>query len=113
MSWLSAITPPQAREVVGCKAKPGLKLPKLVSPQSFCEDIGRLKIGNDMSKVDIPCDDPIPNEVVVHLNVLCPSMEYRVPSQGDAAKIVLVDQNSIVHGDTKVFQDSLKPYGMT
>ena len=103
MSWLSAITPPQAREVVGCKAKPGLKLPKLVSPQSFCEDIGRLKIGNDMSKVDIPCDDPIPNEVVVHLDVLCPSMEDKVSSKMYTTEIVVVDQGWVVDGDVHVF----------
>mgnify|MGYP007117639174 CR=1 FL=1 len=94
----SAITPPQARQVVGRKAKLGQKLPKLVDHQSFREHVGclkigtdMLKIGTDMLKIDIPCNGMFSDEVVVHLDVLCPSMEYRVPSQVDVAKIVAVD----------------------
>ena len=73
----SAITSPQARQVVGWKTKLGRKLPKLVSPQSFREDVGCLKIGADVLKVDIPYKDTFLDEVVVYLNVLCPSMEDR------------------------------------
>ena len=99
----SAITPPQARQVVGRKAKFGRKLPKLVSPQSFHEDVDHLKIGIDMSKVDIPSSDTFRDEVVVHLDVLYPSMEYQVLSQVDDAKIVAVDQDRIIDGDSLVF----------
>ena len=74
----SAITPPRAQQVVGRKTKLGRKLPKLVSPQSFREDVGCLKIGADVLKVDIPYKDTFLDEVVVYLNVLCPSMEDEI-----------------------------------
>ena len=84
MSWWSqltddfgsTITPPQARQVGGQKAKLDRKLLKLFGPQSFSKDVSRLKIDIDMLKVDIPNNDKFPDEVVVHLDVLCPSMEY-------------------------------------
>ena len=71
----SAFTPPQARQGVG------QKLAKLVGLQSFCDDVGCLKIGVDVLKVDIPCKDTFSDEVVVHLNVLCSSMEDGVLSK--------------------------------
>ena len=49
----SIITPPQAWQGVGRKAKPRRKLLKLVGPQDFHEDVDRYKIGVDMSKIDI------------------------------------------------------------
>ena len=64
-----------------------------------------------MLKVEIPCNDTFLDNVVVHLNVLFPSMEYQILSQVDVAKVDAVDQDWVVDGDTKVFQDSLKPYG--
>ena len=42
----------------------------------------------DMLKVDIPCNDMFPNEVVVHLGMLC-------LSKVDATKIAIVDQDSL------------------
>ena len=88
----SVITPPQARQVVGRKAKLGRKLLKLVGSQSFREDVGRLNIGTDMLRVDIPCNDMSRDEVAVHLNVLCPSMEDGVSSKMDIVEIVVVEQ---------------------
>ena len=86
----SAITPPQARQGVGRKAKLGWKLPKLVSPQGFHEDVDCITIGVDVLKVDIPYKDMFSNEVVMHLNELCSSMEDRVLSKMDTTEIVVV-----------------------
>ena len=61
----SASTPPQSREVVDRKTKLNRKLPKLVSPQRFREDVSCLKIGDDVLKVKIPCKDTFSDEVVV------------------------------------------------
>ena len=84
------------------KGQPDQKLSKLVGSQGFHEDVDHLKIGDDMSKIDIPYNDPFPNEVVVHLNVLCLSIEYGVSSQVKAAKIDALDQKRFVDGDTQV-----------
>ena len=110
----SAITPSQARKVVGRKTKLGRKLPKLVSPQSFREDVGCLKIGADVLKVDIPYKDTFLDEVVVYLNVLCPSMEDGVSSKMDTTEIVAVEQVWIVDGDAQILvKYPLEPYDFT
>ena len=45
------------------------------------EDVDYLKIHADMLKVHIPRKDILLDEMVVHLNVLCPSMEDEVSSK--------------------------------
>mgnify|MGYP000712859241 CR=1 FL=1 len=70
-----AITLPQARQVVGRETKLSRKLPKLVCTQGFREDVGCLKIGANVLKVNIPYKDMFSDEVVMHLNVLCLSVE--------------------------------------
>ena len=67
-------------------------MPKLVGPQSFREDVGCLKIGVDVLKVDIPSKNTFSDELVVHLNVLCLSMEDGVSSKMDIVEIVVVEQ---------------------
>ena len=98
----SAIAPPQARQVVGWKTKLSRKLPKLVRPQSFREDVGCLKIGVNVWKVYIPCKNKFSYEVVVHLNVLCPNMEDGVSSKMDTTEIVVVVQDWIVDGYVQI-----------
>ena len=88
----SVITPPQARQVVGRKTKLSKKLTKLVDPQGFCEYFGCPKIGVDVLKVDIPSKNTFSDELVVHLNVLCLSMEDGVSSKMDIVEIVVVEQ---------------------
>ena len=88
----SAITPSQARKVVGRKTKLGRKLLKLDGPQSFREVVGCLKIGDDVLKVNILRKDTFLDEVVVHLNVLCSSMEDGGSSKMDTTEIVVVEQ---------------------
>ena len=72
-----------------------------------------LKILADMLKVDIPRNATLPDEVVVHLDVLCPSMEYRIPSKMDVVEIVTIDEDWVIDGDIRVFQNPLKPYNFT
>ena len=109
----SAITSPQARQVVGWKTKLGRKLPKLVGPQSFGEDVSCLKIGIDVLKVDIPCKDTFSIEVVVHLNVLYPSMEDGVSNKMNTFEIVTVEQDWTVDGEVQILKYPLEPYDFT
>ena len=55
-----------------------------------------------MLKVDIPCNDMSRDEVAVHLNVLCPSMEDGVSSKMDTTEIVVVVQDWIVDGYVQI-----------
>ena len=73
------------------------------APLGFREDVGRLKSRVDMLKVDIPHKDMLSNEKVVHLDVLCPSMEDKVSSKMYTTEIVVVDQGWVVDGDVHVF----------
>ena len=100
----SAITPPQAWQIVGRKTKLSWKLPKLVGPQSFREDVGCLKIGVNVWKVYIPCKNKFSYEVVVHLNVLCPSMEDGVSSKMDTVEIVAVGKDWIIEDDIQILK---------
>ena len=84
------------------KGQPDQKLSKLVGSQGFHEDVDHLKIGDDMSKIDIPYNDPFPNEVVVHLNVLCLSVEDMVSSKMDTSEIVAAEQDWIIDGDVQI-----------
>ena len=52
-----------------------------------------------MLKIDIPRNDTLPNEMVVHLNVLCLCMEDQVPCKMYTIEIVKVDQDWVVDGD--------------
>ena len=94
-----AFTPPQAWQARGWKTKLRQELPKLVGPKCLREDVSRLKVHIDVLKVDIPHKDTFSSEVVMHLNLLTPSMEYRIPSKMDIVEIVAVDQDWIVDGD--------------
>ena len=62
-----------------------------------------------MLKVDIPYKDTISDEVVVHLNVLCPSVEDMVLSKMDTTEIVAVEQDWIVDGDIHILKYPLEP----
>ena len=64
-----------------------------------------------MFKVDIPCKNTFSDEVVVHLNVLCPSVEDRVSSKMDTTDIVAIEQDWIVDGDVQILKYPLEPYG--
>ena len=109
----SVITPPQARQVVGRKTKLSKKLTKLVDPQGFCEYFGCPKIGVDVLKVDIPSKNTFSDELVVHLNVLCLSMEDGVLSKMDIVEVVIVEQDWIVDGDIQILKYPLEPYDFT
>ena len=60
----------------------------IVGPQGFREDVSCLKMGADVLKVDIPCKDTFSDEVVVHLDVLSPSMEEGVSNEMNVVKVV-------------------------
>ena len=66
-----------------------------------------------MLKVDIPYKDTFSDEVVVHLNVLCPSMEDGVSSKMDTVEIVAVEQDWIADGDVQIVKYPLEPYDFT
>ena len=99
---------------MGRKTKLGRKLLKLDGPQSFREVVGCLKIGDDVLKVNILRKDTFLDEVVVHLNVLCSSMEDGDSSKMDTTEIVAVEQVWIVDGDVQILvKYPLEPYDFT
>ena len=61
-----------------------------------------MKIGVDVLKVDIPYKNTFSDELVVHLNVLCPNMEDGVSSKMDTTEIVVVVQDWIVDGYVQI-----------
>ena len=50
------------------------------------------------------------DEVVMHLNVLFPSVKDKVSSKMDTTEIVVVEQDWIVDGGTQILKYPLKPY---
>ena len=53
-------------------------------------------------KVNIPCKNTFSDEVVVHLNVLCLSVEDMVSSKMDTSEIVAAEQDWIIDGDVQI-----------
>ena len=56
------------------------ELLKLAHAEDLRKDVDHLKVGADMFKFDVTCDDALANIVIVHLDVLSPAMEDRIPS---------------------------------
>ena len=60
---------------------PGTKLKKLDPPKGFGEQVRKLILGVDITRLDAPVCQAVSDEVVHHPDVLAPFMEHRVLSQ--------------------------------
>ena len=65
---------------IGRRHEFGLKTDKSRRRESFSQDISKLIVSGDMSKLHILIGNLFPNEMVVYFNVLGPSMKHRVRS---------------------------------
>lgn len=75
---------------------------KLLSSQGLGENVCHLLLCADVDQIDVARQDSLSNVVVVDLYMFGPSMEHWVPSQLYAAKVVTVDDNSLVHLHSQV-----------
>ena len=56
--------------------------------EAFDEDIGKLVSGGDELDHDVTANHLLSDEVVIYLNMLGSSMEYRIRSKGNGRKVV-------------------------
>ena len=52
------------------------KLPQLLFSEGLCDVVGNLLIRAYVPKINVAAQDPLFDEVVMHLNVLCVCMEH-------------------------------------
>ena len=88
-------TPPRALHLAD--SKHSTKLAKLLSSQGLGENICNLLLYVDICQVNVACQDPLSDEVIVDLYVFGPCMEHWVPSQRYATKIVTIYDNIPIH----------------
>ena len=60
-----------------------------------------------MLQINISGQNSLLDEVIVHLNVLGPSVKDWVPSQVNTTHIVAIEESQICNGNVKILQDSL------
>ena len=72
-----------------------------------------MPIGSNIPRFDFTTQDPLAHKVIMHLDVLCASMEHGVLGQLHATNVVLVDRDQNRHYDLEVLQSPPKPYGFT
>ena len=66
---------------------------QLVGSEGLGEDVGNLLINLNIPEFDFTPQDPLMHKVIMHLDVLCASMENGVLGQLQVANIVVVDRN--------------------
>ena len=69
------------------------KMLQLVRSKRLGEEVRNLPIGSNILKFNFTAQDLLAHRVIMHLNVLCGSMEYRVLGQLHTANVVVVDQD--------------------
>ena len=62
-----------------------------MNSQGLREDVSRLQVCIDVLQVDISSEDSLSNEMLVHLDVLGPSMEDWISSEVNTAHVVAVE----------------------
>jgi len=72
--------------------------------QSLSKDIGWLVTGGDKSKADVFVQDLFPNEMVINLYMLSPSMIDRVRGKSHGTKIVTQNNGRRGEGKMNVFE---------
>ena len=72
---------------------------QLVHSKCLREDDGNLSIGSNIQVFDFTAQDTLMHKVIMHLDVLCASMEHWVIGLLYATDIVVVDQDRSRHFD--------------
>ena len=72
-------------------------MPQLVQTKGLCEDVGSLPIRLNVVKFDFTREDTLTEKMIVHLNVLSPSVEDRVLRELDVVEVFTVDHRRIGH----------------
>ena len=95
--WLTGshlfMAPPQAQLGDGRKNEVRRELPQLVNSQGLSQDVSCLQVRANVLQVDISGQNLLSDEVIVHFDVLGPSMEDWVLSELNIAHGFVVEEN--------------------
>jgi hypothetical protein len=89
-------TPPQAQLQLHL-SKHVAKSAMLLSSQDLGEDVNNLILCVDINKINLTCQDLLPDEMIMNFNVFRPHMKHWVPSQLNTAKVITIYDNLSIH----------------
>ncbi len=89
-------TPPQVQLQLH-DSKHAMESVMLLSSQDLGEDVNNLIFCAAINKINLTCQDLLPDEVIMNLNVFRPCMKHWVPSQLNIAEVITICDNLSVH----------------
>jgi hypothetical protein len=69
----------------------------LLSSEDLGEDVSNLILCVDINKINLTCQDLLPDEVRMNLNMFRPCMKHLVPSQLNTVEVITIYDNLSIH----------------